>query len=74
MWRIVEEINNITGKSVWVIEKKRGLFFKKWSRDYRIGKSRMPSPIKSHLKSDALVRMGILNSGKVIDIGEVIEI
>ena len=74
MWRIIEEINNITGKRVWVIEKKRGLFFKKWSRDYRVGKSSMPSPVKSHSKSDALVRMGILNSGKVIIKGEVIEI
>jgi hypothetical protein len=74
MWRIVEEINNVTGKSVWIIEKKSGVFFKKWSRDYKVGNSTIWSPLKSNSRSVAIERMNLLNEGKIIEKGEVIEI
>ena len=71
-WRVVEDINNITNKSIWVIEKKVGFFSKKWSRDYPVGNSNMHSPIKSLSKSSALNRMGVLVKGVVLEDGEVI--
>ena len=74
MWRIVEEINNVTGKSIWIIEKKSGVFFKKWSRDYKVGNSTIWSPLKSNSRSVAIERMNLLNEGKIIEKGEVIEI
>ncbi len=73
MWRIVEEINRITGKSVWVIEKKKGFLYKKWSRNYKVGNSRIWSPLKSNSRSVAIERINLLNEGKIITKGEVIE-
>tara|TARA_B100001540_G_C15760964_1_gene621658 strand:+ start:774 stop:998 length:225 start_codon:yes stop_codon:yes gene_type:complete len=74
MWRIVEDINKITGKSVWVIEKKTGWPIKKWSRDYPVGNSKMNSPIKSLSKNIALERMNTLSNGEVLVKGEIIEL
>ena len=73
MWRVVEDINRITGKSVWVIEKKVGFFRKRWSRDYRVGNSYIHSPIKSLSRSLALNRMTVLVQGVVLETGEVID-
>ena len=73
MWRVVEDFNHITGKSVWVVEKKAGLFIKKWSRDYKVGNSNIPSPIRSLSKHTALKRMEILASGIVLESTEVLK-
>ena len=74
MWRVVEDINNITNKSIWVIEKKAGFFSKKWTRDYLVGNSKMHSQIRSSSKSLAIRRMEILAKGSVLEEGEIIEI
>lgn len=74
MFRIVEERNNISGKSIWIIEKKKGLFIKKWSRNYKVGNSKIWSPIKSQSKSVAIERMKILTEGSVITRGEIVKI
>ena len=72
MWRVVEDINHITGKKIWVIEKKSGFFVKTWSRDYRVGNSNIPSPIKSLSKDVALKRLEVLSSGIVLESSEVL--
>ena len=74
MWRVVEEINNITGKSIWIIEKKKGLFIKSWSRDYPVGNSNIWSPVKSFSKSVAFERMKVLAEGDVMVKGEILEL
>ena len=71
MWRVVEDLNHITGKKVWVIEKKTGSFVKRWSRDYKVGNSNIPSPIKSLRKDVAIKRMKILEKGVVLESNEV---
>ena len=68
----MEDINHITGKSVWVIEKKVGFLKKRWSRDYPVGNSNMFSPIKSLSRDSAVHRMQVLSSGVVLQSGEVI--
>tara|TARA_B110000196_G_C20967635_1_gene577071 strand:+ start:671 stop:895 length:225 start_codon:yes stop_codon:yes gene_type:complete len=73
MWRVVEDINHITGRKVWVVEKKSGFFIKKWSRDYKVGRSNIPSPIKSLGKDTALKRMEILSSGIVLESTEILK-
>ena len=73
MWRVVEDLNHITGKRIWVIEKKSGFFVKRWSRDYRVGNSNIPPPIKSLTKDLALKRMKILSKGIVLESNEVSE-
>ena len=74
MWRVVEDVNNITNKSIWVIEKKVGFFNKRWSRNYPVGNSNMHSPIKSLSRHTALNRMEVLTRGGVVlEKGEVIE-
>ena len=71
MWRVVEDLNHITGKRIWVIEKKSGFFVKRWSRYYKVGNSNISSPIKSLTKDIALKRMKILSKGIVLESNEV---
>ena len=67
MWRVVEDVNHITGKRVWVIEKKSGFFIKSWSRNYKVGNSNILSPIKSLSKDAAFKKLEILSAGIVLE-------
>ena len=67
MWRVIKEKNFLTGKTCWVIEKKSGVFFKSWTRSYRIGNTSFSSPIKSYTKERAFSIIEVLRKGNIID-------
>ena len=67
MWRVIKETNFLTGKTCWVIEKKSGVFFKSWTRSYRIGNTSFSSPIKSYTKERAFNIIEVLRKGNIID-------
>lgn len=67
MWRVIKETNFLTGKTCFVIEKKSGVFFKSWTRSYRIGNTSFSSPVKSYTKERAFSIIEALRKGNIID-------
>ena len=67
MWRVIKETNFLTGKTCWVIEKESGVFFKSWTRSYRIGNTSLSSPLKSFTNERAFNIIEALKKGNIID-------